>query len=71
MFADVDLALKVRDRLVSTRRDLGYVAVLVREGQVCLRGPVRSFHLRQVAVDHARRVQGVLHVIDEMRVEES
>jgi osmotically-inducible protein OsmY len=68
MPGDWDLALKVRDRLTATRRDFGNITVLVDHGDVKLRGPVSSYHLRQVAVDTAKSVQGVKHVADEMRV---
>jgi osmotically-inducible protein OsmY len=70
MIADVTLALQVRDKLAATRRDLGWIAVVVDGGKVHLRGPVRSFYLRQVAVDRARSVAGAKQVLDEMRVEE-
>jgi osmotically-inducible protein OsmY len=70
MPADIELAVKVRDKLAATRRDLGQIAILVIDGNVCLQGPVRSYHLRQVAVDRARRVPGVRQVTDEMRVDD-
>jgi osmotically-inducible protein OsmY len=70
MPADVYLALEVRDKLTATRRDLGRIAVLVEGGKVCLRGCVPSYHLRQVAVERARRVSGVRNVVDEMHVDD-
>ena len=70
MEADLAIAIQVRDKLHATRRDLGGVAVVVDQGQICLRGPVASYYLRQVAVERARRVAGVYHVADEMRVED-
>jgi osmotically-inducible protein OsmY len=70
MPADIELAVKVRDKLAATRRDLGHIAILVIDGNVSLQGPVRSYHLRQVAVDRARRVPGVRQVTDEMRVDD-
>lgn len=70
MPADIELALKVRDKLAATRRDLGQLAILVVDGHVSLRGPVASYHLRQVAIDGARRVPGVRQVTDEMRVDD-
>jgi len=68
MTADLELALQVRDHLTATRRDLIYVAVLVLNGEVRLRGCVPSYHMRQVAVERARRVPGVREVVDEMQV---
>ena len=70
MPADAALAVNVRDKLAATRRNLAEVAVLVDEGQVFLSGRVPSYHLRQLAVERARRVAGVLHVIDELRVDD-
>ena len=70
MGADLELALQVRDNLTATRRDLFYVAVLVFNGEVRLRGSVSSYYLRQVAVERARRVPGVRNVLDEMQVEQ-
>ena len=70
MSADFELAVKIRDKLAATRRDLGNVAILVINGHVSLRGPVPSYHLRQVAIDRARRVPGVRQVTDEMRVDD-
>src|SRR5688572_9010524 len=70
MRADTELAVHVRDMLSASRRDLCGIAVLVTDGQVRLFGPVRSFYLRQVAVEKARRVPGVRHVADEMIVED-
>jgi osmotically-inducible protein OsmY len=68
MPADLELALKVRDKLTATRRDLGNLAILVHDGNVCLRGRVPSYHLRQMAVERARRVPGVRLITDELRV---
>jgi osmotically-inducible protein OsmY len=68
MSADLALALQVRDNLTAARRDLIYVAVLVLDGEVRLRGSVASYHLRQVAVERTRRIPGVRNVVDEMQV---
>ena len=70
MAADNELAIRVRDKLTATRRDLEQIAIVVIDGNVCLQGPVRSYHLRQVAVDRVRRVPGVRQVTDEMRVDD-
>ena len=70
MPADIELAVRIRDKLAATRRDLGNVAILVIDGRVCLRGPVPTYHLRQVAIDRARREPGVREVTDEMRVDD-
>ena len=45
------------------------VAVSERSGTVTLRGTVRSFHQRRVAVDIARSVRGVRAVEDELSVD--
>lgn len=59
---------RIRDKLTATRRHLGNVAGLVDDGAVCLRGPVPSYHLRQMAIERAKRVPGVRLVTDEMQV---
>ena len=68
MSVDLELALQVRDNLTATRRDLIYVAVVVLNGEVRLGGCVRSYHLRQVAVERTKRLPGVRELIDEIQV---
>lgn len=68
MPADSDIELQVRDKLTATRRDFGNVAVLVKDGEVRLTGPVRSYHLRQMAIERTRCVPGVRQITDEMQV---
>jgi osmotically-inducible protein OsmY len=70
MPADLELAAKIRDKLAATRRDLTQIAIQVIDGNVHLRGPVASYHLRQVAIDRARRVPGVREITDEIRVDD-
>ncbi|HLJ12615.1 MAG TPA: BON domain-containing protein [Planctomycetaceae bacterium] len=45
------------------------VEIDVAEGEVTLRGQVKSFYTRQVFVQGCRRVPGVTMVVDELRVE--
>jgi osmotically-inducible protein OsmY len=45
------------------------LAISEREGNVVLRGTVRSFHQRRVAIDIAKQAPGVRAVTDELEVD--
>lgn len=65
---DVDLAERVRLSLHAHRRGLRQITVGAKAGTVRLSGSVTSFFLRQMAVETASRVGGVLHVVDDLDV---
>lgn len=71
MFNDRVIIDGIRAKLESDDRipHPAEVAIAEREGNVKLRGTVRSFHQRRLALEIAASVRGVRHVEDELRVD--
>ena len=51
------------------RRRLRLLDVDVQSGVACLRGRVKNFHERQLAINACQRVDGVHEMVDEIEVE--
>jgi osmotically-inducible protein OsmY len=66
--ADAELAHRVRLYLGAQRKELVHLSVVAELGNVRLVGAVDSFYLKQLALSRARRVAGVVCVIDELEV---
>lgn len=66
---NTDLQRRVQLFLAQTQRsELRELDIQAEDGIVVLRGQVRSFHARQVAVHSSQRVAGVVRVVDELTV---
>jgi len=69
--ADRELSQRVHlflsGRFQSVSRNL---EVTARAGTILLRGRVRSFYHRQLALESTRRVAGVIQIVDEIVVDE-
>jgi osmotically-inducible protein OsmY len=63
-----ELAQRVRDCLLNKQAEFRLLDVWADRGTVKLSGPMNSFYLRQLAISLARRLPGVLHVVDDMHV---
>jgi osmotically-inducible protein OsmY len=67
--AEAELELRVRNflegRNIPGLRRIGVEAVA---GQVTLRGRVRTFYEKQLAIHCCQRVAGVIHVVDAIEV---
>jgi osmotically-inducible protein OsmY len=63
-----DLDLSTRVRLSLGRLDFRRVSVHVEAGTVTLGGSVSSFYQKQVSQEFARRVVGVLRVVNVIQV---
>lgn len=66
---DSSLANRVKLFLVAQRGGFREIGVRAEAGTIKLSGPVTSFFLRQTAIELAKRVAGVRHVIDDLDVE--
>jgi hyperosmotically inducible protein len=72
--ADRDTAKKIRKAIVDDKSLSTYahnVKILARDGQVTLRGPVRSEAEKQAIADKATEVAGAGNVTNELSVEPS
>jgi len=63
-----DLELRVKRRLGEVRPEFARLQVYVVGPIVRVIGVVGSFHLRQVAIAAAKRVQGVVAIEDDIEV---
>jgi osmotically-inducible protein OsmY len=66
---DTDLARNVRQFLDTHRNGFQRVSIRSEKGTVRLSGHVGSFFLRQMAIAMAKRVAGVRHVVDDLKVD--
>lgn len=70
VYRDEDIALRVRGFLARQHfPTLQELDLEVERGELTLRGSVRSFYEKQVAMSICRRVPGVLTFIDEVAVD--
>ena len=70
---DADRELSQRVHLFlsgSSQPVLRNLEVTARAGTIFLRGRVRSFYHRQLALEFTRRVAGVIQIVDELVVDE-
>jgi len=63
-----DLAQRDREGLLDKQAEFRILDEWADRGTVKLSGPMNSFYLRQLAISLARRLPGVLHVVDDMHV---
>lgn len=63
-----DLADRVRRSLQAHSSGFAHVCVTATAAEVRLRGPVRTFYLRQRAIAVARQAAGARQVVDNLEV---
>ena len=69
-----DANVLIREQIISLLHDRNFsafknVEVLAADGAITLRGNVRSFYHKQIALTHSQRVAGSYPLIDEVVVD--